>query len=167
MLVKTRTQKHWFRSEVVILNTPLLSYGHFFCFCQVCILKIFKMFKYPFTYLRTFFEWKLAFLFESFKTVYKWLEKQFSPIRTEKGQVDTQKSKCFQIIYKLIGKTSLTYSHWETANAHPTCKVFSIHLQPAARKNAKQKSRYIGNRNKRGEKDSPRSYSVGSLCNSF
>ena len=36
-----------------------------------------------------------------------------------------------------------------------------------ARKFAKQKSRYTGNRNKRGEKTSPRSYSVGSLCNSF
>ena len=39
--------------------------------------------------------------------------------------------------------------------------------KPATRKNTKQKSRYIGNRNKSGEKISPRSYSVGSLCNSF
>ena len=126
-----------------------------------------KKIKYPSTFLRTFFEQKRTIEPESFQTVYKWLEKKFSPIRTEKGQVDTQKSNCFQIIYKLLGKTTLTYSHWGKVNAHLNCKEFSKHLQPAARKIAKQKSRYIGNRNKRGEKISPRSYSVESLCNSF
>ena len=56
-------------------------------------------FKYPSTFLRTFFEQKRTIEPESFQTVYKLLEKQFSPIRTGRGQVETQKSNCFQNIY--------------------------------------------------------------------
>ena len=70
-------------------------------------------FKYPSTFLRTFFEWKLASLLKSFQIVYKWLEKQFSLIPTGRGQMDTQKLKCFQNIYnppqeKLQNKKAVT-----------------------------------------------------------
>ena len=59
-----------------------------------------KKIKYPSTFLRTFFEWKRTIEPENIQTVYKWLEKQFSLIPTGRGQMDTQKSKCLQNIYK-------------------------------------------------------------------
>ena len=49
-------------------------------------------------------------------------------------------SNCLQVTRKTI----LTYSHWERPNGHPKIKMFTKPLQPAARKIAKQKSRYIG-----------------------
>ena len=61
-------------------------------------------FKYPSTFLRTFFEWKLASLLKSFQIVYKWLEKQFSLIPTGRGQMDTQNRKSFQSVYNELKK---------------------------------------------------------------
>ena len=68
---------------------------------------------YPSTFLRTFFEQKRTIEPESFQTVYKWLEKQFSLIPTEKQQMHTQLAKYFQNIYnppqeKLQNKKAVT-----------------------------------------------------------
>ena len=59
-------------------------------------------------------------------------------------------------------KTILTYSHWERPNGHPKIKMFTKPLQPAARKIAKQKSRYILRATETSveEKFFPRRYSV-------
>ena len=103
MLVKTRTQKHWFRSEAVILKSSLLIYGQKLIVCQVWA---WKKFKYPSTFLRTFFEQKRTIEPESFQTVYKWLEKQFSLIPTGRGQVETQNRKSFQSVYNELKNCS-------------------------------------------------------------
>ncbi len=84
--------------------------------------------------------------------------------------MDTHNQNCFQFVYRLTVKTTLTYMHWERQSGNPKDETFSKYLQPAA-KNAKQKSRYILRATETSveEKFFPRRYSVfkPKICNGF
>ena len=129
MLVKTRTQKHWFRSEAVILNTPLLSYGHFLSESEPSNPKIFKLFTSDLKNNSHLFPLGEA----------KWTPKN-------------------QIVFKLFTCRLENYSHlFLLRNSKCTPNLQSIFKTFTTRrkKNCKTKKppHTSGNRNKRGRKN--------------
>ena len=89
----------------------------------------------------------LSFLF--------WHGNNSSLIRTGRVQMDTLNRNCFQFVYRLTIKTTLTYMHWERLSGNPKAEIFLKHLQLAARKlQNKKAATYFGQQKQAWKKNS-------------